>query len=375
MSRFPSFLWLLLLVAFACDHPSRQAELPPGNRYARGFSLEESDSCIRVTVTNPWGQARNVEMEYFLVPKGQALPAHLHGKTVIRTPVERMICMSTSHIAFLEALGETGRISGVSGSQYISSPALQQRLTEGKTTDVGYGQNLNYEEIIRQQPGVVMVYGVDSEIAGFLGKFRDLGIPAVVNAEYLEATPLGKAEWIRFMAAFVGRGAKADSLFRKTEAHYRSLADKVAGVSDKPGVLTGLPYRDTWWIPGGHSYMARLISDAGGQLVAPENSSRESITISMEEAVTLSARASVWINTGNVSSRAEMAAADPRLQKLPAFSGARIFNNNKRATPGGGNDFWESGTVFPDLVLEDLIRVLHPGVLPEQPFNYYVEIR
>lgn len=375
MSRFPSFLWLLLLVASACDHPSRQAELPPGNRYARGFSLEESDSCIRVTVTNPWGQARNVEMEYFLVPKGQALPAHLHGKTVIRTPVERMICMSTSHIAFLEALGETGRISGVSGSQYISSPALQQRLTEGKTTDVGYGQNLNYEEIIRQQPGVVMVYGVDSEIAGFLGKFRDLGIPAVVNAEYLEATPLGKAEWIRFMAAFVGRGAKADSLFRKTEAHYRSLADKVAGVSDKPGVLTGLPYRDTWWIPGGHSYMARLISDAGGQLVAPENSSRESITISMEEAVTLSARASVWINTGNVSSRAEMAAADPRLQKLPAFSGARIFNNNKRATPGGGNDFWESGTVFPDLVLEDLIRVLHPGVLPEQPFNYYVEIR
>lgn len=109
--------------------------------------------------------------------------------------------------------------------------------------------------------------------------------------------------------------------------------------------------------------------------MARRNSSRESVTISMEEAVGLSARASVWIHTGNATSRAEIAAADSRLSRLPAFEKARIFNNNKRTTPGGGNDFWESGTVRPDLILEDLVRIFHPGILPEAEFHYYREIR
>lgn len=375
MARTLTLLCLWLFTAVSCREELRNAAVPSGNRYARGFTIEEHDGYTRLTVTNPWANARNVTMEYFLVPAEDSIPGHLAGKTVLRTPVGRIICMSTSHIAFLEALGETDRITGVSGSQYISSPKVLQRLKEGTTTDVGYGQNLNYEEMIRQRPGMVMVYGVDSEIAGFLGKFRDLGIPAVLNAEYLEDSPLGKAEWIRFIAAFTGSGALADSLFRSTEAHYLRLAAQAGPIRQKPGVLVGLPYRDTWWIPGGASYMARLIGDAGGHHVARRNSSRESVTISMEEAVGLSARASVWIHTGNATSRAEIAAADSRLSRLPAFEKDRIFNNNKRTTPGGGNDFWESGTVRPDLILEDLVRIFHPGILPEAEFHYYREIR
>lgn len=189
MARTLTLLCLWLFTAVSCREELRNAAVPSGNRYARGFTIEEHDGYTRLTVTNPWANARNVTMEYFLVPAEDSIPGHLAGKTVLRTPVGRIICMSTSHIAFLEALGETDRITGVSGSQYISSPKVLQRLKEGTTTDVGYGQNLNYEEMIRQRPGMVMVYGVDSEIAGFLGKFRDLGIPAVLNAEYLEDSP------------------------------------------------------------------------------------------------------------------------------------------------------------------------------------------
>ena len=374
MRAYLSLLSVSLALLFSCHGSHPQGGVAEGNHYARGFSLLDSGGYTRVRVSNPWGQARNIVMEYYLVPEEDPVPSHLDGKTVIRTPVDRIICMSTSHLAFLEALGETGKITGVSGRGYITSPRVLKRLEEGLAVDVGYGQNLNFEEIIRQQPGMVMLYGVDSEIAGFLGKFRDLGIPAVVNAEYLEDTPLGKAEWIRFTGAFLDREETADSLFRATEERYLSLQALSGSVRENPEVMVGLPYRDTWWIPGGNSYMARLISDAGGSFAGRENASRESVVISMEEAIGLSAHASLWINTGNVTTKEEILASDSRLASLPAFAKARIYNNNRHATPAGGNDFWESGTVRSDLILEDLIRIFHPGLLPPGELNYYREV-
>jgi iron complex transport system substrate-binding protein len=266
-------------------------------------------------------------------------------------------------------------VTGVSGSRYITGQAIRRRISEGKTTDVGYGQNLNFEEIIRQKPDLVMVYGVDSEITGYLDKFRDLGIPTVLVAEYLEETPLGKAEWVRFVAEFFMKGAAGDSIFSSIERNYTLLAEKALHVKKRPVVMVGLPYRETWWVPGGKSYLARLIEDAGGEYTGRENSSHESYVISMEEAITISSRADIWINTGTLSSKEEILASDSRFSKLPLYTDARIYNNNKNATSAGGMDFWESGTMHPDLILGDLIRILHPGLLPDAPFHYYQEIR
>lgn len=375
MGNLAKVFSLVFIFLAACSHSHRTSCPAPDNHYARGFSIRESNGITWARVNNPWEKARNIVFEYCFSPRDQEVPDSLKYCNVIRVPAQRIICMSTSHLAFLEALGECDAITGVSGNQYITSDSVNKRISEGLTRDVGYGQNLNYEEIIRQNPDVVMVYGVDSEITGFLGKFRDLGIPAVLIGEYLEGSPLGKAEWIRFVAALVGKQALADSIFRSVEQEYLALKNTVPQGNERPSVMTGMPYRDTWWVPGGRSYLANLIADAGGNYIFNENGSHESFVISMEEAIVRSSIADFWIHTGMVAGKDEILASDARFAGFTMFRRAHIYNNNRRTTPGGGNDFWESGTVFPNRILADLIRIFHPGLLPADSLTYYIEIQ
>ena len=370
-------LWILLFsftFIAGCTPSGNSLSPDDSNAYARGFTIGYEKGYRQLTVRNPWEKARNVEIKYFLVDKSSVIPEDLKGENIIRTPVERIICLSTSHVAFMDVLGELDKVTAVSGGEYITHPEIRKGLAEGRIADVGYGTNLNYEEIIRQQPDVVMVYGVDSEITGFLNKFSDLGIPAILNAEFLESSPLGKAEWIRFAGALFQKEQLADSLFNGIAERYMNLKTVAGGKQNKPAVMMGLPYRDSWWVPGGDSYMARLIADAGGQYLGSNNSSRESFVISFEEALSWASRADIWLNVGMVSRKDEILALDSRFNRFGVFNTGRIYNNNKRSTGSGGNDFWESGTIAPDRVLEDLIRIFHPGLLPSGTMGYYQEV-
>lgn len=371
-------LWILsfLLIISAGCGPSGNTPAPEStNAYARGFSIGFEKGFRILTVRNPWENARNVEIRYFLVDKSAEIPEELKGENLIRIPVERIVCLSTSHIAFVDALGELDKVTAVSGGEYITHPEIRRGLTEGRIADVGYGTNLNYEEIIRQNPDVVMVYGVDSEITGFLNKFSDLGIPAILNAEFLEQDPLGKAEWIRFAGALFHKELLADSLFGGIEERYLNLKSLAGPKQERPAVMMGLPYRDSWWVPGGESYMAALIADAGGKYLGSNNSSRESYVISFEEALSWASMAEIWLNVGMVNRKDEILALDSRFRRFRVFSEGTIFNNNKRSTEAGGNDFWESGAIAPDRILEDLIRIFHPGLLPSGSMYYYQEVK
>ncbi len=366
---------LIILIIYslsACIETDRKLQQFPGGHYAQGFSVAHNGKITSLTVRDPWEKARNIGITYIL--SNRDIPDVQKGKQAIRTPVQRIICMSSSHIAFLNELGELDKLTGISGSRYISNPVVKEKVDGGKIRDVGYGHNLNYEEIIRQEPDLVMLYGVDQEITGIMEKLSDLGISAVLNAEYLESNPLGKAEWIRFVACFFNKEALADSLFRITESRYKELARMALKAKSSPRVMVGLPYRDSWWIPGGKSYLAQLIADAGGKYVADSNNSHESFVISLEEAFLLSSEADIWINVGNVKSRDEILADDSRFSNFPLLKKGRIFNNNRISTPAGGNDFWESGTIHPDLVLSDLIRIFHPELLPADSLTYYREV-
>lgn len=325
-----------------------------------------------MTVHNPWEKARNVQVDYYLIPHGVEVPDYINPRQVIRTPIERIICLSTTHIAFLEAIGETEKIIGLSGTRFVSNPELLQRIDNGLIADVGFGQNLNYEAIIKLRPDVVMVFGVDSEIIGFLNKFEDLGITAVLNAEYLENSPLGKAEWVKFVGEFFNKRKEADDIFQTIAETYTRIASDHSAVTSKPGVMVGLPYRENWWVPGGESYMARLIADAGGEYLGKSNPSHESYVISYEEALVWASKADIWLNTGTVRTTSELLDTDSRFEKFGVFSKGKIYNNNLRISPGGGFDFWERGTMEPHLILSDLVTIFHS----EQPdsLNYYLKI-
>jgi len=193
------------------------------------------------------------------------LPDSLDKKKIIRTPVERIVCLSTTHLAFLKILNETGSVAGISGIKYISNPEIRDRFEEGKIPDVGYGQNLNYELLVNQKPDLVMAYALGSEVTAYSQKLNELGIPVVIIAEYLEETPLGKAEWIKFVGHLFGKEQEAIEFFNNLEKKYLELKKLTSYLSVKPKVMAGLPHKDTWWVPGGNSYLANLIADAGGQ--------------------------------------------------------------------------------------------------------------
>lgn len=374
MQRFVFFLILTLLLE-GCLTPAKKMQATKNsNHFARGFQFEKEGDITHLTVFNPWEKARNVKFDYYLVNRKKAVPDSLQSKTIIRTPVKRIICLSTSHLGFIDVLGENQSVVGISGAQYVSNSEIQQRIRQGEAVDVGYGQNLNYEVIVKQQPDLVMVYGVGSEVTSYTQKLEELGIPVIMNAEYLEEAPLGKAEWIKFMGAFFEKEAEAEIYFGEVEENYLSLEKMVDNKKERPKVMVGAPYKDSWWVPGGNSYLGNLIHDAGGDYLGKDNRSHESYIISFENALSWGNQADIWINMGNLASKREILATDSRFKNFRVLTNGKIFNNNKRLSEQGGNDFWESGTVHPDLILRDLITVFYPGLISEE-MVYYQQIK
>ncbi len=374
MQRFTLF-FILLAILYGCGkQPVQKEKKETKNHFARGFEIEKNGEITKLTVFNPWEKANNISYEYFLVNENYLVPDSIKTKNVIKTPVKRLICLSTSHLGFIEALDETKTIVGISGSLYVSNSEIQKRIEDGKVVDVGYGQNLNYELILNQHPDLVMVYGVGSEVTEYSKKLEELGIPVIMNAEYLEESPLGKAEWMKFMGVFFEKGSEADAFYTQVETNYLSLKKRVENITEKPKVLVGSPYKDSWWVPGGNSYLAKLIEDAGGEYLGKSNSSHESYVVSFENAFTWGNEADVWINMSNMASKNEILSTDERFKSFRVFNHGRIFNNIKRLSPAGGNDFWESGTVHPDLILRDLISVFYPEIIDEE-MVYYQEIK
>ncbi len=374
MQRFIFLIFLVYILGGCSNSVRKSAETINSNHYAGGFHLQKNGDITQLTVFNPWEKARNVQFDYFLINRNKSVPDSLKDRKVIKTPINRIICLSTSHLGFIDALNENESVVGISGAPYVSNPEIQQRIKEGKVLDVGYGQNLNYEVILNQKPDLVMVYGVGSEVTGYTQKLEELGIPVVMNAEYLEETPLGKAEWIKFVGALYEKETEADEFFSEVEKNYLQLKKKADEASEHPKVLVGSPYKDSWWVPGGKSYLANLIHDAGGDYLGKDNSSHESYVISFENALTLGNEADVWINMGILASKKEILAADSRFKNFKVLSAGKVYNNNKRLSEGGGNDFWESGTVRPDIVLSDLISVFHPGLISEE-MVYYRQVK
>ncbi len=343
--------------------------------YAERFSLLVTDSCTIVTISNPWQGAEGISQKYYLVKKENGTTIKTDASGIIYVPVKKIVCMSTTHLAMISALNEIGSVSAVSGKDYVYDPKISERIKAGIVKDVGYETGLNSELILETDPDLVMMYGIGSESAGYTGKIEELGIKVMFDADYLENHPLGKAEWIKLFGALYCREEMADSIFLSVAISYNEIKDEVNRSSEKrPEVLLGLPYKDTWYISPGNSYISRLIRDAGGDYLWKETESPVSMPLGIEDVFIKSLKADFWLNTGNVTSKEEITSMDPRLGMLPCLKKGNLYNNNRRINPTGGNDYWESGTIYPDLLLKDIASILHPGLFPGHELYYYRKI-
>ena len=379
---FRYFIFFIIIFSTGCktknqnkEHSNKAEifnELPV--KYAKGFSISKVNNSFLLTVQNPWQGAHNIVYRYLLVPRGEKIPEGINDVQIIRTPVEKIICMSTTYIAMIDFLGETETIKGISGSSLVSNTQVRKMLQKGEIHDVGYDQGLNFEEIIGLKPDLLMTYGVSGNHVSSVHKLENSGVKVVYNAEYLENTPLGKAEWIKFVGAFYGKEELAAQYFDSIANRYNSLKNLTKSIRHKPSVLTGLPWKESWYVPGGRSFMANFINDAGGRFLWQDNNSRESFPLDLEAVFNKGMQADIWINTGSAGSLNEIADVDDRLANLRPFRNREVFNNNARLNQFGGNDYWESGVIKPQIILEDLIKIFHPDLLSGYKLYFYKKL-
>lgn len=369
-------LILLLVLTFTGCH-DKSSKLADFNRavytpeYASGFDIKGADGkkSVLVTVTNPWQGADSITIYLFIARDGESVPEDFTGQ-VLGKDAERIICMSSTHIAMLDAIGETGRVVGVSGIDYISNPDIQAR--RDSVGDVGYEGNINYELLLSLDPDLVLLYGVNGA-SSMEGKLKELDIPFMYVGDYLEESPLGKAEWLMVAAELCNDRSRGAETFGGIAERYRAVKTAVAGSAPavRPKVMLNTPYRDTWFMPSSRSFMIRLIEDAGGEYVYTKNDSDTSVAVDLEEAYLLASSADVWLNVGPCNTLAELTAQNPKFAGIPAVRNRMVFNNNRRQTPAGGSDFWESGVIHPDLVLRDLSLILGGKPAEEGELHYY----
>lgn len=341
--------------------------------YASGFEIvgAENAASTIVKVHNPWQGAEGVESALLIARDGETVPEGFDGQ-VLEVDAQRVVAMSSTHIAMLDAIGDVGRVVGVSGIDYISNPDIQAR--RDSIGDVGYEGNINYELLLSLDPDLVLLYGVNGASA-MESKLKELGIPFLYVGDYLEESPLGKAEWLVALSEVVGKRAKGEQVFADIPVRYNALKQQVADtVLDAPSVMLNTPYGDSWFMPSTENYAVRLITDAGGDYIYKKNTGNASTPIDLEEAYLLAAEADMWLHVGMANTLDELKAACPKFADTRCFRNGYVYNNNARTNAAGGNDYYESAVVNPDLVLRDLVKIFHPELVKED-FVYYKQLK
>lgn len=369
------FLFLLTLVGFlvlsGCKSTpksttafTKEVYTP---QYASGFDVvgaENTQSTI-VHVRNPWQGAKDVEMSYFVSRNDEKPPRDFNG-VVIPAGAKRIVCMSSSYIAMLDAIGQANRVVGVSGIDFISNPYVVGN--KDKIKDMG--ADMNYELLVGLAPDLVLLYGIGDAQSTVTDKMKELGIPYMYVGEYLEESPLGKAEWLVAISELTDSREAGEKAFQAIPERYNALKQLTANVEKRPTVMLNTPWNDSWMMPSVNSYTAQLVQDAGGDYIYKKNTSNGSEAVGLETAYGLIREAEVWLNVGMATSLDELKSMNPKFKDAKAILDNRVYNNNLRMTPGGGNDYWESASVRPDVLLRDLIQILHPELISDELYYY-----
>ncbi len=375
MKRLLPLLCSLLLTACGTRNarPLDDFTLPVYTpRYASGFEITGAPGSrsTLVTVHNPWYGNEVTDQRLFIARDGEQAPAGFEGE-VLRDEARRVVCMSGSYIAMLDAVGAAERVVGVSGAQYLINETLRRRIARGEAADVGFDSNVDFERLVALRPDLVMLFGIGGANTALTGKLRELGIPYLYMGEHCEESPLGKSEWLVVAAEIAGRRDEGVRLFDAIPERYEHLRTLVQKTADRPRVMLNTPYRDSWFMPARNSYMVRLITDAGAQYVFAENTAAQTLPIDIEQAYYLTRQSDFWLNVSGCNSLDELRRQNPRLADTPPVRKGRVYDNNRRRNAAGGSDFWESGVLYPDRVLADLVRIFHPELLAPGELIYY----
>jgi iron complex transport system substrate-binding protein len=365
---------LLSVSILSCtkEKKSRDSSGEVSLKYAQGFSVTKQGNIKRVTVNYPY-QGATEGYTYLLVPRGEKTPPHDAKTQVINVPIEKIVCTSTTHIPLLDYLNESDKLIGFPTTDYVSSEKMRKRIDAGQVTELGIDKGMNLELLFTLKPSLVMGYTMSKDL-GQLKKINELGIPVVLNAEYLEKHPLGRAEWIKYVALFFNKEKEADSVFNFIEEEYLKTQALAKQSKVNPTILSGVVYGDAWFLPGGQNYAAGLLKDAGGDYLWAADSSTGYLELSFESVYTKAKDADLWIGVGSFNSLAEIKAADKRYAMFKPFSNGNVYTYNARLGAKGGSEFLELGYLRPDFILKDLVKICHPELMDNYSLFFHKKL-
>jgi iron complex transport system substrate-binding protein len=372
-------IFILVVTLAGCTKPGADNQPtassnpnPVEIKYASGFKVSTVEKAKLVEVTYPF-QGATSGYKYLLVQRGDSVPAHDADTRVITIPIRSIVCTSTTHIPLLDYLGETDKLVGFPTTDYINSEKMRKRIDEGKVQELGVDKGLNLERMAMLKPDLVMGYTMSSDYGPFK-KVEELNVPVVLNAEYLEKHPLGRAEWLKFMALFFNKEQLADSIFNEIEKSYLETKSLAEGAAEKPSVLSGVVYSGTWFLPGGQNYAAKLFKDAGCNYLWASDSSHGFLELSFESVYAKAGKADLWIGVALFKSLEEMKSSEHRYSKFKPFKEKQVYTYNARVGAKGWSEFLELGYLRPDFILKDLVKIAHPELLPEHTLFFHKKL-
>ena len=339
------------------------------------FRVEYRRSYKVLTVSG--GQPGDRLERHVLVQCGTPAPplsGELAGADVVMVPVRSVFAFSTTQLPLLTDLERLDVLTGVGQRDAITDPEIQRRIKSGVIVEFArVGLVIDVERVVAGRPSLFMA---GSSSSRSVAAIRAAGIPVVPNAEWLETTALGRAEWLKYMAVFLNEERRAQSLYGGTKSRYAALAQRARAVppAERPLVMTGRSSRGTFTISGGRSYVANLIADAGGRYPWKDDTSAGMITVDIEAQIARAANADVWINGGGWKNLQAMLADEPRYSAFKAFRNGRVWVYERRQTPSGANDYWSRSVTHPDIVLADLLKIFHSALARDHTFEWYMPV-
>ncbi|SHG51793.1 ABC transporter substrate-binding protein [Flavobacterium johnsoniae] len=336
--------------------------------YASGLSIVKYDDYSVVTVSNPWPNA-NKDFKYVLKEKEAKVPDSLQAYTAIQVPLESVVVTSTTNIPFLEMLEVENKLVGFPHTDYISSEKTRALIDKGSVKNVGQNEKLNIEQLIELSPDLIVTFGVDNNNP-MLDNLKKSGLNILIQGDWMEQSPLGKAEWIKLYGALFGKEEKAKELFDKIVQSYEQAKKLAAEKAVNSTVLYGSMYEDVWYVAKGNSWVAEFMKDAHANYLWADLKGTGSEGLSFEKVLDKAKTANVWIASGSFKSLDELQKANPHYGEFDAFKNKNVYSFEGKLGATGGTVYYELAPSRPDLVLKDYIKIFHPDLLPSYEFTF-----
>lgn len=370
-------LFLVLIPFIGCKKSSENSKNTLTNfensiHYAKGLEIYKQQGFSIVKITNPWPNSKE-RFTYILQEKNGIIPDSLKQFTVIPIPIQSIVVTSTTHIPALELLGVENTLVGFPDTDYISSVKTRKLIDAGKVREVGTNEILNTEVLMDLKPDVIIGFGLNNSNPT-LDNLQKSGLKVMLNGDWTEQSPLGKAEWIKFFGALYGLDSKANTLFSKIEKEYNSTLALAKKATTKPTVLIGAMYQKIWYVPQGESWVSLFLKDARSNYLWSNTKGTGSLVIPFEVILEKSKDADFWIAPGDYSSLKQMSDSNPHYSQFDSFKNKKVYSYAVNKGAKGGIIYFEWSPTRPDWVLKDLIKIFHPELLPHYKLFFFTKL-